>query len=181
MFQRLADRYKDSVFSDAGPVGLGEIALARNEPEKAFKIFDDALVNNPGSSRFREATFGKLKALKALGKSEEAEKQALEIAGDRSFRGPMVGQAYIVLGDLLREKSKSEPSDKGQETMKTAHGYYQRVYTAYQGYPEICAEAYYKAWETLKGIGNNDLAEKTLQNFLEHPKLKDTEYRKKAE
>lgn len=181
MFSRLAERYKDSAFSDAGPVGLGEVALARKEPEKALKIFDEALVNNPGSSRFREATIGKLKALAALAKFEEAERLALTIVGDKSFRGPMIGQTYLILADSLREKAKKESAETRAETLKTAHGYYQRVYTAYQGYPEICAEAYFKAWETAKAIGNSDLAEKTKKQFLEHPKLKDTEYRKKAE
>ena len=49
MFKRLTDRYKESIFSDAGPVGLGFVALARKQPEEALKIFDDALENNSGT------------------------------------------------------------------------------------------------------------------------------------
>lgn len=180
MYQRLADRYKESTFSDAGPVGLGEVALARGKAEDALKIFNDALENNPGSSRFREATIGKLKALKALSNFDEAKALAIKIAGDRSFRGPMIGETYIILGDCLREAAKKESAEKGVETIKEAHGYYQRVYTAYQGYPEICAEAYYKAWEALKSIGS-DVAAKTLQDLKDHPKLKDTKYWLKAQ
>ncbi|MES2996691.1 MAG: tetratricopeptide repeat protein [Verrucomicrobiota bacterium] len=181
MFQRLADRYKDSVFSDAGPVGLGQIALARKQPEKALKIFDDALSKNTGTSRFTEATIGKLIALRDLGKFDEAEKLALQVAADKSFRGAPTAQAYLVLGDALVLKSKKQTPADGLESVKKAHGYYQRVYLAYQREAELCAEAYFKAYETLKVIGNQEVAKETLKQLIEHPKLQNTEYWKKAQ
>ena len=55
------------------------VALARKKPEDALKIFDDALENNPGMSRFKETTLGKLQALVELDKFEPAEKLALQI------------------------------------------------------------------------------------------------------
>ncbi len=93
MFKRLSDRYRDSIFSDAGPVGLGFVALARKQPEEALKIFDEALENNPGMSRFKETTLGKLQVLIELNKLEAAEKLALEIVGDKLFRGESVRQS----------------------------------------------------------------------------------------
>jgi TolA-binding protein len=93
MFKRLTDRYSDSMFSDAGPVGLGFIALARNQPEEALRIFDNALENNPGMSRFKETTLGKLQALVELNKLDEASKLALQIVCDIMFRGETAGKA----------------------------------------------------------------------------------------
>ena len=180
MFRRLSDKYKESGFSDAGPVGMGQVALARKEPQKALEIFDDALTNIPGMSRFKEATYGKLVALRDLEKYDEAEALALQIAGDRSFRGSYVAKAYMILADVLRKKATKQDTKGSIETLKKAHGFYQRVYVAYQKEPEICAEAYWGAYETAKDLGDSKLAAETLKQLKEHPKLKDTEYAKKA-
>jgi tetratricopeptide (TPR) repeat protein len=180
MFRRLSDKYKESGFSDAGPVGMGQVALARKEPQKALEIFDDALTNIPGMSRFKEATYGKLVALRDLEKYDEAEALALQIAGDRSFRGSYVAKAYMILADVLRKKATKQDTKGSIETLKKAHGFYQRVYVAYQKEPEICAEAYWGAYETAKDLGDTKLAAETLKQLKEHPKLKDTEYAKKA-
>lgn len=171
MFQRLTDRYKNSTFSDAGPVGLGQIALARKKPDEAYRIFEDALVNNAGTSRFKEATIGKLEALRDLGKFDEAEKLAVKIAGDRAFRGPSIPKIYIILGDSMRMKAKKVSAEEGAEILRQAHGYYQRAYTGYQRELDLTAEAYYKACEVLKEIGNTELYQETLKQFLAHPKL----------
>jgi tetratricopeptide (TPR) repeat protein len=180
MYRRLADKYKESGFADAGPVGLGYVALARKEPQKALEIFDNALTNIPGMSRFKEASYGKLVALRDLEKYDEAEKLALQIAEDRAFRGPYVAKAYMILAEVLRKKATKQDTKGSIETLKKAHGYYQRVYVAYQKEPEICAEAYWGAYETANDLGDKKLAEETLKQLKEHPKLKDTEYAKKA-
>ncbi len=180
MFRRLADRYKDSGFSDAGPVGLGQVALARKEPQKALEIFDNALTNIPGMSRFKEATFGKLVALRDLEKYDEAEALALQIAGDRAFKGVYVARTYMIYADVLRKKAPKQDTKASIETLKKAHGFYQRVYVAYQKETEICAEAYWGAYETAKDLGDTKLAQDTLKQLKEHPKLQETEYAKKA-
>jgi tetratricopeptide (TPR) repeat protein len=180
MFRRLGDRYKESGFSDAGPVGLGQVALARNEPQKALEIFDDALTNIPGMSRFKEATYGKLLALRHLEKYDEAEALALQIAGDRSFRGPYVPKSYMILADVLRQKAKKQDTKGSIETLKKAHGYLQRVYLTSGKEPEIAAEAMYRAYETAKDLGDTKLADETLKQLKENPKLEGTEYQKKA-
>jgi len=79
MFKRLSDRYKESMFCDAGPVGLGNVALARKEPEAALAIFEDTLTNNPGSFRFKEAVLGKPEALIPHRKNRDANKSNKEI------------------------------------------------------------------------------------------------------
>lgn len=181
MFKRLSDRYKQGMFSDAGPVGLGYVALKRKQPEEALKIFSDALETNPGMSRFRETTIGKMQALLETGKLEDAKKLALATVGDKAFRGEFAGRAYLVLGQVYRAQAEKESGvDARIELLKQAHATYQRVYVAYQGVPEVCAEAYWQAAETAKQLGNSELEKETIKMLAEHPKLKNTERAKQA-
>ena len=180
MFKRLSDRYRESMFSDAGPVGLGFVALARKQPEEALKIFDDALENNPGMSRFKEATLGKLQALVELNKLEPAEKLSLQIVGDKMFRGETAGKAYLQLARVYRKQAAKASGDAAAELLKKAHGTYQRVYVAYQSTPDVCAEAYWQAYETAKELNEEGLAAETLKALSIHPKLQNTPPAKKA-
>ncbi|MEY3898262.1 MAG: hypothetical protein RLZZ214_3783, partial [Verrucomicrobiota bacterium] len=175
MYKRLSDRYRDGMFADAGPVGLGYIALARKQPAEALKIFDNALANNPGTSKFKETTVGKLEALVALGQLDEAEKLALATAGDKTFRGESAGKALVLMGGIYREQSKkaSDPEAKA-ELLKKAYGTYNRVFTAYKSTPEICAEAGWQAYKTLIEMGDQALADETLKAVASDPKLKNT-------
>lgn len=180
MFKRLSDRYRESMFSDAGPVGLGFVALARKQPDEALKIFDDALENNPGMSRFKEATLGKLEALVELNKLEPAEKLSLQIVGDKMFRGETAGKAYLLLARVYRKQAANAGGEDASELRKKAHGTYQRVYVAYQSTPDVCAEAYWQAYETAKELNEEGLAAETLKALAIHPKLQNTPPAKKA-
>ena len=181
MFRRLVDRYKDGMFADAGPVGLGYIALARKQPDEALKIFENALTNNPGMSRFKETTLGKMQALIDLGQLDAAEKLALEVVGDKMFRGESAGKAYILLGKVYRKQAEKAATPEAKiDLLKKAYATYQRVTIAYQGTPEVCAEAYWQAHETANDMGDKTLADDTLKALLDHPKLKNTERYKKA-
>jgi tetratricopeptide (TPR) repeat protein len=180
MFKRLSDRYSESMFSDAGPVGMGYVALARNQPDEALRVFIDALEKNPGMSRFKEATLGKLEALVTLKRYEEASKLALEMVGDKLFRGEFAGKAYLLLGKAYRGQASTATGSESSELLKKAHGTYQRVYVAYQGFPDVCAEAYWQAYETAGELGETKLAEDTLQALKTHPKLQNTAQSKKA-
>ncbi len=181
MYRRLVDRYKEGNFADAGPVGLGYIALARSKPDEALKIFEEALENNPGTFRFKETTLGKIQALFELGKLEDAKKLALQVAGDKMFRGESAGKAYLLLGQILRKQAKAElAAEAKSELLKEAHGYYNRVYTAYKSTPDVCAEAGWQAYETLLEMGDQTLATETLKALATDPKLKNTARAKKA-
>lgn len=181
MYKRLSDRFRDGMFADAGPVGLGYIALARKQPAEALKIFEEAMVNNPGTSKFKETTLGKLEALIALGNLEEAEKLALATAGDKTFRGEAAGKALVLMGGIYRQQAKkATDTEASLELYKKAHGTYNRVFTAYKSTPEICAEAGWQAYETLIEMGDKELADETLKVLAEDPKLKNTERAKKA-
>ncbi len=180
MYRRLVDRYKDGLFSDAGPVGLGYIQLARKKPEEALTIFENALANNPGMSRFKETTLGKIEALTELGRLDDAEKFALGIVGDKMFRGESAGKAYLLLGKIYTKQAEKEQGvDARIELYKKAYATYQRVYIAYQGFPEVCAEAYWLGYGVAKDMGNNTLADETLKALRAHPKLQNTDRVKK--
>lgn len=181
MFKRLIEHYKGGMFADAGPMGLGYIALARNQPAHALKIFDSALEQNPGMSRFKETTLGKLEALFDLDRLDDAEKLSLEIVGDKMFRGETAGKAYLVLGKVYRKQAdKAAGEDDKIELLKKAHGTYQRVYVAHQSTPEVCAEAYWQAYETATALNETALADETLKALAANPKLKNTARAKKA-
>ena len=117
----------------------------------------------------------------AIGQLDVAEKLALEIAGDKMFRGETAGKAYIHLGKVYRKQAeKIAGVDARLELLKKAHGTYQRVYVAYQSTPEVCAEAYWQAYETATDLGNKSLADETIRALAANQKLKNTERFKKA-
>ena len=180
MFTRLNDRHRDGMYADAGPVGLGQVALARKKPQEALEIFDKALTGE-GTSRYKETTFGKLQALADLKRDEDAKKLALEITGDKMFRGEFAGKSYIILADILRRQADTAPDENAKkELLSQAHGYLQRVYVANLSVPEVAAEAYWQAYETALLLKDDNLAINTLRALATHPKLKNTSRAKKA-
>lgn len=180
VFQRLADRYKESMFSDAGPVGLGKVALARKQPELALKILTEAIEKNPGLSSMGDASLAQLQALSALDRFDEAEKLALSIVGDKSFRGEKAGLAYLELANVWRKRAAKQAGNEQRESLAKAHGYYQGVYLKYKNYPEICAEAMWQAHEILKELGQEAEATETLRRLAADPKLENTPRAKQA-
>ncbi len=180
MYRRLADRYRDSVYSDAGPVGLGFVALARKNPQEALKIFENVLEDNVGTSRIKETTLGKLQALVELGKLEVASQLALEMVADKMFRGEPAAKASLTLASIYRKQAATATGEDARTMLAKAHGTYQRLYLAYQGFPEICAESYWQAYEILTELKETEQAQNTLKALAEHPKLKNTARAQKA-
>lgn len=181
MFRRLKDRYSESIFADAGPVGEGYVALARKKPEDALKIFNDALETNPGSSKFKEATVGKLQAMLETGKQlDEALKLGLESVGQREFKGEFGAKIYLIIGQIYEKKSAAASGNEAKEFLKQAFGTYQRIYGAFMAFPELAAEAYWRAYLTAKELGESLISQENLKTLATHPKLENTAYAKKA-
>ncbi len=174
MFQRLKDRFADSSFSDAGPVGLGQVALARKKPDEALRIFDNALLN-PGMSRFKEANLGKLEALVQTGQDKLAEDLGNEIVGNKMFRGEAAGKAYLLMAKGYRLQAPKAPNiDATRELLKKAHFTYQRVQSAYKSFPDVCAEAFWQDYETALELHDDKLAAEVLELLATLPKLEKT-------
>lgn len=180
-FKRLAERYKESPFSDAGPVGLGQIALLRKQPEEALRIFKEALENNNGTSRFKEATLGKLEAMYELGQNKEVVEEADKIIKDRSFKGgPSIPKAYIIWADTERRIAKTQPPTESIATLKAAYARYERVWRAYQRETDLFARSLWGSYEVAKDLGDTTLQQQCLKALAENPKLENTEEAKKA-
>ena len=170
LFTRLRDAFPSSVFADAAPVGLGEIALQKNDYEGAVKEFDSAINDPNGVSMLKEATYGKALALMGLKNYEEAKKLFQEIVMNREWRGMEKAGSLLNLGEIEAEKG-----DKA-----AAHGQFQRVYLSHGAFPEIAAKAYLRAAEMLEADGKHDEAQKTLKEFVENPKFAGTPEIEKA-
>ena len=179
MFKLLIDRHRELMFLDAGPVGLGYIALARKKPDEALKRFEDAL-KKPNNRRIKEATLGKLLALVDLNQLGEAEKLALNMVGNKLFCGETRAKVYLQLAGVYRKQADKAQGDDVNALLRKAHEIYQRIYVAYQGQPELCAEAYWSDSEVLKELGETKQSKDTLNALIDHPKLKNTEFRKRA-
>ena len=175
MFKRLVEHCKDSLFRDAGPVGLGFVALARKQSAEALQTFEDVLESHPDSPRFKEATLGKLQALVELERDEAADKLALQVVGDKQFHGEPAGRAYLLQAQGWRKQADKGETDAALELRRKAYAIYQRVYLAYQNCPDLCAEAYWQAYETAKELHQDALATDTLQALAKHPKLQNTQ------
>jgi tetratricopeptide (TPR) repeat protein len=182
MFQRLIDRHKDGMYADAGPVGLGYIALAEGNSTDALKIFEVTMEQNPGQSRTKEMTLGKIEALIDLDRLDDAEKLAIQTIGDRTFRGEFAAKANLLLARVYRKKSEKakDPALK-LDLLKKSQAIYQRIYVTYKTSPDVCAEAYLQAYEAAKDLGNKAWADEILKEFLANTKLKNTEAYKKAD
>lgn len=170
LFTRLRDAYPQSPFSDAAPVGLGQIALGKKDYNEALAQFDFALNRSAGTGMMKEATFGKARALKGLLKREEAKKLFTEIVGSKEWRGEELAGSLFELGEIA-----AETGEKG-----VANAYYQKVYMSHGKYPQYAAKAYFRSYEMLKGVGKVDEAMTTLREFIRNPKWKDTPEWKKA-
>ena len=164
LFTRLRDAFPDSPYSDAAPVGLGRIALAKKDYEGALKEFDYALTRAAGSSMMKEATYGKALALQNLRKFDDAKKLFEEIVAAKEWRGLEKAGALLQLGEIAAENG-----DKG-----AANAYFQRVYLSHGAYPDIAAKAYIRSAEMLEETGQHEAAVKTYRELARNPKFADT-------
>lgn len=178
MFLRITDRFQDSPFADSGPVGLGRVALARKDYQKAFDLFTEAIETSPGMSRYNDAMVGKLEALAKLKKLSEAEELGLKLLGDRQFRGDVKGRVYLIMGDIFTARSLT--GDKQEELLK-ANGYYINAFQRFKAYPEVAAEGLWRSYQTLTALGKTEDAAQQLKNLKESPKLEKTDARKEAD
>lgn len=179
MFQWLKDHHA-AEFGNVGSIGLGNVALARKKPEDALRLFNEVLANHPAVPESTAATLGKLQALSDLNRIDEAMKLALEAVANRAFKGEPTARIHLLLGGLHEKKAAVSAGDEARDFLMQAHSAYQRVYVAYSGFPDLCAEGYLRAAGVFKKLGDEKRARETLKALAEHPKLQNTEAAKKA-
>ncbi len=181
MYQRIVDRFSESPFADAGPVGLGQVAMAKKEYQKALDTFTEAIEKSPGMSRFKEATVGKFEALIQLGKLDEAEKLGLEILGDKQFKGESQGHTYLLLGDLFKARGASKTGSEKDEQLLKANGYYVNAFARFKAFPDIAAEGLLRSYKVLTELGKTEEATQTINGLKNNPKFEKTPAFKEAQ
>ncbi|MEO5716445.1 MAG: tetratricopeptide repeat protein [Luteolibacter sp.] len=164
LFTRLRDAFPDSSYSDAAPVGLGRIYLAKKEYASALEQFDFALNRAAGSSMLKEATYGKGMALVGLRKWDDARKSFEDIVGNKEWSGIEKAGSVFQLGEIA-----AQAGDKG-----AANVYFQKVYLSHAKYVEFAAKAYLRSAEMLEADGKHDAAVKTYREMVANPKYADT-------
>ncbi len=164
LFVHLRDQFRDSAYSDAASVGLGQIALNQKDFAAAVVEYDQALNRSAGNSMLKEAMFGKAQALQGLKKWDDAKKLYEEIVATREWRGAEKAGSVFHLGEIAAE----------QGDLGAANAHFQKVYLSYGAFPQYAAKAYLMSAEMLEKAGQPDAAATALRKLLDHPKLKDS-------
>ena len=174
-YQELMTSFPKSDLLEYAYYGMGEVALAKNNPDEAIRWFDDAVDKAAAEVKLPQITYGKGKALLALGKFDEAKKIFEQVAGNKEWRGEVTANALISLGDIEEKRGNTAGATQ----------YYQRVFVAYQRYPEVVVTAYLKAADAFIKLNKPEIAAAHLREMLSKPKLaqnpKAAEAKKKLE
>jgi TolA-binding protein len=141
--------------------GMGWICLARNKPQDALNWFNDAIDKVGAESQIAHITYGKGLALLALDKTDEAKKIFEQVAGTKEWRGEVTAQALLSLGDIEEKKGNTVGAIQ----------IYQRVFVAYQRYPDEVITAYFKAADAFIKLNQPEKAAAHLKEMLSKPRL----------
>ena len=160
-YRELMESFPTSDLLESAYYGMGAAALARNQPAEALRWFDDAVAKTPAETRLGDITFGKGRALLALGRTDDARKTLEQVASNKEWRGELTAKALLALGDL--EESRGNTA--------AAIQYYQRVFVAYQRYPSAVIPAYLRAADGFVKLGQPDKAAAHLRELLAKPRL----------
>jgi tetratricopeptide (TPR) repeat protein len=162
MYDQIIGGFGRSEYADYGYVGRGELAMRQGKFEEALKSFAFAADEIAASSKLKEATLGKAKALLALKKYPEAEKIFEMIAGIKEWRGEATAESLHSLGRIAQE-NKDYPK---------AIAYYQRIFLTHQKYPKIVAQSYLDSATCFKELGRTVEAKNTYIEMLRNEKLR---------
>ena len=160
-FHKLKEDYPKSDYLDYAYVGLGEVAFGKKEYSPALELFTDALDKIGASSKIKEATVGKAKALLALKQYPEAKKLFEQVASVREWRGDSTAFAVYSLAEIEAQQGRYAESI----------ALYRRVFVAYQKYLPWVAKSYLRAAESFDKMGKRQDAIDNLKEMLRNEKL----------
>ena len=160
-FKELMTSFPKSDLLEYAYCGMGRVALARNKPADAIIWFNDAVEKTSADATLPEITYGKAKAFLAESKYDAAKKLFEQVASTKEWRGEITAKALLSLGDMEEKKGNSA----------AAIQYYQRVFVAYQRYPDVVIPAYIKAADAFLKLGKPEDAAKDLRDLLSKPRL----------
>jgi len=162
MYDQIIGGFGKSDYADYGYVGRGELAFRQGKFAEALKDFSYAADEIAASSKLKEATLGKAKALFALKKYPEAGKIFEMIAGLKEWRGEATAESLYYLGRIAQE-NKDYPR---------AIAFYQRIFLTHQKYPKLVAKAYMESAACFKELGKTVEAKNTYIEMLRNDKLR---------
>lgn len=160
-YKELLTSFPKSDLLEYAYCGLGEVELARNKPDAALRWFDDAVEKAGAEAKLSEVTYGKGLALLALGKTDEAKAIFEQVAANKEWRGEITARALLSIGDIEEKKGNTA----------AAIQYYQRVFVAYQRYPDVVITAYLKAADGFIKLNEPAKAAAHLREMLSKPRL----------
>ncbi|MFA6288889.1 MAG: tetratricopeptide repeat protein [Opitutaceae bacterium] len=162
-FNALLDRFPASDYRDYAYVGLGNLALDRNEPENALRFYDDAINKAGAVHRQREATVGQARSQLALGRLDKAAKLFEFIAGAKEWRGEATALSLYYLGEIAVK----------QGDLPKGIAFFQRVFVSQVRYTEWVAKSYVASGRAFENLGKKPEAAATYREMLRNEKLKD--------
>lgn len=160
-YKELMNSFPKSDLLEYAYYGMGEVALARNQPSEAIRWFDDAVDKANADAKLADITYGKGRALLSQSKYDEAKKIFEQVAGTKEWRGEVTAKALLSIGELEEKRGKPD----------VAIQYYQRVFVAYQRFPNVVIPAYLKAADAFIKLGKPEDAAKDLRDLLSKPRL----------
>ena len=160
-YHYLLDEYDKSPLVDFAYNGLGQIAYDQKKYTEALKYYSTALDKGLASAKQKEITLGQAQTLLALKRYDEAKPVFEEVASNRAWRGVATALSVFSLGEIQMDQAK----------YAEANAFYQRVFVAYQKYPDIQAKAYLRSGEAFENLGKTTEAASTYREMLNNPNL----------
>ena len=160
-FKELIASFPKSDLLEYAYCGMGDLSLARNQPADALAWYNDAIDKAAAEAKISNVTYGKGMALLAMGKLDDAKKIFEEVAANKEWRGMITAQALMALGEIEEKRGNTAAATQ----------YYQRVFVAYQRYPDVVISAYLKASDGFVKLGKPEIAAAHLRELLSKPRL----------
>lgn len=160
-YKELSASFPKSELLDYAYNGQGQIALLENKPDDALRWFADAVDKAGASTKLRDVTLGRAKALLAQGKQDEAKPILEQVASTREWRGECTAEAVFLLGEVLEKNGD----------WAGAIQYYQRVFVAYQRYDRFVGRAYLKTAECFEKLNEPAKANAHYKELATKPRL----------
>ena len=160
-YHELIDDYGDSAVVDYGYNGVGQIAFNSGDYATAETYFSKALTKGLAATKLKDITFGEAQALLALNRPQEAKPYFEQVASTRAWRGEATALSVYYLGEIQMKLGK--PAE--------ANAFYQRVYVAYQKYPDAQAKAYLGSGQAFEKMGRITEARNTYSEMLRNENL----------
>jgi len=160
-YKELMRSFPKSDLLDYAYNGQGQIALQNEKPEDALRWFTDAVDKAGASTKLREVTLGRAKALLMQGNPDEARPILEQVASTREWRGECTAEAVFLLGEVFEKKGD----------LAAALQYFQRVFVAYQRYERFVGRAYLKAAECFEKLGEPEKALAHYKELATKPRL----------